>query len=295
MSNERSATAGQRNVRGVRSPNERSPCETAHVTDIGPWFETVRLWVDTFDEVAPRTLEGLYVIGSIALNDWQPSSSDIDIVAITAEPADDFAADALREAHLTFGQRCPGAVVDGPFLAWGDLTLSPQGVSRPWTLAGAFHHDAECFELNPVTWYTLTNYGVRVRGPQTADLEIPRDTEALVRFTLDNARDYWCTVYQEFSAAIGELGAADTLPSSVPVWCLLGVCRMLYTVSTGDVTSKSVAGGWAAERLGENYRAACELAVLLRAQPDQAVGIDELRDSCNAMAAALRDLGVLQS
>ena len=40
---------------------------------------------------------------------------------------------------------------------------------RPWSHEGSLHHDGECFELNPVTWYVLATYGVTVRGPSTDD------------------------------------------------------------------------------------------------------------------------------
>ena len=257
------------------------------------WFETIRTWVNTFDEIAPRTIEGVYVVGSVALGDWQPDTSDIDIIAITAEPADEEMAGALRTAHAVFVERCPEPTVDGPFLAWGDLTLSPQGATRPWTLQSQFHHDAECFELNPVTWYTLATYGVRVRGPEPADLQIPVEREAMFRFVVDNARSYWGVVHEQFKAATSELGESDTLPSSVPAWCLLGTCRMLYTASTGDVTSKSGAGLWVAEVVGEGHRAACEMAVELRAQPEQPVTLEALRASVDAMGDVLQRISKL--
>ena len=65
--------------------------------------------MSTYDEIAPRSIEGLYVIGSIALDDWKPHSSDIDIVAITTEPADEETAATLLTAHAVFSERCPGA------------------------------------------------------------------------------------------------------------------------------------------------------------------------------------------
>ena len=265
------------------------------MTVINEWFETVRTWVNTFDEIAPRTIEGVYVVGSVALNDWQSRSSDIDIVAITTEPADEETAGALLTAHAVFVERCPAPTVDGPFLAWGDLTLSPQGVTRPWTLDGQFHHDAECFELNPVTWYTLATYGVRVRGPEAADLEIPIDNEALVRFVIDNSRNYWRVIHEQFTTAVGELRTSDVLPSSVPVWCLLGACRMLYTAMTADVTSKSGAGLWAADVLGDQHRAACEAVVALRSEPEQDVSVELLHASVDAMGEAVRRTEQLRS
>ena len=257
------------------------------------WFEIMRTWTSTFDEIAPGTIEGLYVVGSAALDDWQPGASDIDIVAVTAEPADEDMAGRLRAAHAVFVERHPDVAVDGPFLAWGDLVVGPQGVTRPWSLDGRFHHDAECFEINPVTWYTLASYGVRIRGPHTTDIPIPTEAEQRVRFAIDNALSYWTTVHAELRGALGELGPTDTLPSSVPVWCLLGVCRMLYTATTADVTSKSGAGRWAAEMLGDEHRSVCAEVVSLRAQPEQPVGRERLAATDVAMAEALRLIRIM--
>ena len=257
------------------------------------WMPIVGEWLATFDEVAAGLIEGLYVVGSAALGDWHAGTSDVDIIAVTAEPADDETSGILRTAHAVFMQRFEQARVDGPFLAWGDLTVAPHGVSRPWTLDGIFHHDAECFEINPVTWFTLARYSIAVRGTQPRQLQIPPDVEGRVRFVVDNAAGYWTAVHAELKGALGELGPDDTLPSSVPIWCLLGVCRMLYTATTGDVTSKAEAGRWAAGVLGDEFAPACELARRLRFQPEQPVGVQALRDTSSAMGEVLRRLRII--
>ena len=154
-------------------------------------------------------------------------------------------------------------------------------------------HDAECFELNPVTWYTLATYGVRVRGPELAELAIPIDRDNMVRFVIDNARSYWTVVHDQFVAALGELRPSDTLSSSVPVWCLLGACRMLYTAITGDVASKSSAGLWAGELLDGTFQDTCEAIVSLRAQAELEVGVDLLRASRDAMGEVLKRIAKL--
>src|SRR5262249_32847585 len=152
--------------------------------------------------------------------------------------------------------------------------ISPQASARPWMLGGVFHHDAECFELNPVTWFTLALYGVTVRGPSSTELQIPLDRMERVRFVIDNAADYWTTVLGQLRAALTELAPTDTLPSSVPEWCLLGVCRLLYTATTGDVASKSAAGHWVADVIdGQHARTVREVA-RLRGEAQQPVSRD---------------------
>ena len=49
----------------------------------------INTYLDIADSVTPGLVEGLYVVGSVALGDWVEGCSDIDIVAVTAEPATD--------------------------------------------------------------------------------------------------------------------------------------------------------------------------------------------------------------
>jgi Nucleotidyltransferase domain len=197
-------------------------------------------YLEIMDSTVPGMVEGLYVVGSYALGDWQPGRSDIDIVAVLAEPAtdDDFA--MLRTAHALLAEQTLPSI-DGPYLAWGDLIAAPAtGLHRPWTLDGELHHDAECFEINPVTWYALATYGVTVRGPAADKLNIWHEVEARVRFVIDNLSTYW---YQLADTVVE--ACEDPTRTFDPIlfeWCALGALRLHYTAFTGDVTSKRGAG-----------------------------------------------------
>ena len=68
-------------------------------------------------------------------------------------------------AHALLAEHQPRPFIDGPYVAWGDLITPPMALHRPWSLEGRLHHDGDCFELNPVTWYVLATHGVTVRGP----------------------------------------------------------------------------------------------------------------------------------
>ena len=234
------------------SLGEHVDCESVHaLTSLSaqPVDQTVMMdvatalgtYLEVLDANAPGLVEGLYVVGSYALDDWQPGRSDIDIVAITAEPAsdDDFA--TLRAAHAVLTDRLPLPHIDGPYLAWGDLIAAPAtGLHRPWTLDGELHHDSECFEINPVTWYTLATYGVKVRGPNIDRLNVWLDTEDRVRFVIDILATYWHQVAESVEEQCENPDVGFDLAAFE--WCALGALRLHYTAFTGDVTSKRGAG-----------------------------------------------------
>jgi hypothetical protein len=238
-------------------------------------------WLTAYDDVAPGVVEGLYVVGSVALDDWTPHS-DVDIVAVVADPSDPDLAGDLAAAHAVASQRLHVAV-DGPFVAWGDLVVPPVGVARPWVLDGEFHVDGESFELNPVTWYTLATYGITVRGDAASSLGIPLDIADRRHWVRDNLHSYWAGVGQQLAAALETDLVTESTDSAVLEWVALGVVRMLYTWETGDVTSKSGAGRWGARRLPE-FAPMLERAVESRGAP----GLVSRRDLASAVALVER-------
>jgi len=218
-------------------------------------------WLSAYDEVAPGVIEGLYVVGSVALGDWT-SHSDVDIVAVVADPSDPDLPGDLAGAHALASRRLELAI-DGPFVAWGDLVVPPVGVARPWVLDGEFHVDGESFELNPVTWYTLATHGITVRGDPARSIGIPLDVADRRQWVRDNVHSYWRGVGEQLGAVLDSDPSTASVDGGVLEWVALGVMRMLYTYETGDVTSKSGAGRWGTGRLPE-FATLLERAVGLR-------------------------------
>jgi hypothetical protein len=198
-------------------------------------------YLEIADSTVPGLIEGLYVVGSYALDDWLPGRSDIDVVAVLAEPATDDDFGALLTAHALLNEHQPRPHIDGPYLAWADLIAAPAtGLHRPWALDGELHHDGDCFEINPVTWYTLATHGVTVRGPAAEKLSIWHEVEERVRFVIDNLSTYWHQLAESVVEACEQPESSFDLASFE--WCALGALRLHYTAFTGDVTSKRGAG-----------------------------------------------------
>lgn len=226
-------------------------------------IDAMREWVGAHDEVAPGVVEGLYVIGSVALHDWTPHS-DIDVIAVVADPSDpDLFADLAAATEVV--RERTSVAIDGPYVAWGDLVVPPMALQRPWVLDGEYHVDGESFEINPVTWYTLATYGVTIRGDAPATIGVFLDDVERRAFVRENLHTYWRGVGERLGVGVEASDEAE-FGSEVVEWVALGVARMLYTLDTGDVTSKSAAGTWAARRFTE-FALLLEAAVALRAAP----------------------------
>jgi len=239
-------------------------------------------YLELADAAAPGLVEGLYVVGSYALGDWVEDHSDIDVVVVTAEPATDDDYGTLRTVHALLGERQPTPCIDGPYVAWGDLVVEPAtGLHRPWTLEGELHHDGDCFEINPITWYTLARYGVTVRGVPPERIGIPVDTEARIRFVVDNLRSYWRDVANEVAARAAAEPDRQWQPSALE-WCGLGALRLHYTAFTGDVISKRGAGEYGLERAPTELHGVLHRAMAIR------VGADTTSPTSTEMNAAAR-------
>jgi Aminoglycoside adenylyltransferase, C-terminal domain/Nucleotidyltransferase domain len=225
--------------------------------------EALAVWLAAHDEAAPGTIEGLYVVGSVALADWT-SHSDIDVVAVVADPSDADLVEDLAAAHALVRQRVDVAI-DGPYVAWGDLVVPPAAVQRPWVLHGEYHVDGESFEINPVTWYTLAAYGLAARGVPAEQIGVSHEIGERRSWVAENIDTYWRGVADVLSAGLAESDEAEW-GGEILEWVALGVARMLYTFETGDVASKSGAGIWAAERV-PRHDAVFRRAVAVRADP----------------------------
>jgi hypothetical protein len=227
-------------------------------------------WLSHHDRIAPGLIEGLYLVGSLALDDWQPRS-DIDIVAFTADPATDDDAELLEAAHWAAAAVLDRSV-DGPRLAWGDVSVPPTPLHRPWSLDGTFHHDAECFEINPVTWHVLATDGVSIRGPGRTGLHVVDNLDDRRAFVRDNIATYWRSVADMIAAALADTERTG-FSAATTEWCVLGIARMFVTFRTGDVVSKSAAGEFLAAEAPE-HGPLVERALHIRQSPVEPEPVD---------------------
>lgn len=246
-------------------------------------------YLEAVDDEAPGLVEGLYLIGSIALGEFCPRTSDIDFLAVTSNHPDTAALEALRRAHTALRNRCRQPFFDGRYVTWGELARDPnQAGPGPYSSEGRFHARGTG-DCNPVTWHTVASHGVRCRGPLAADLAIWTDRAALASWTLRNLDSYWRPLLRR-ARRFPDPWSITTFTSYGAVWVVLGVCRLHYTLATGKIGAKGEAGDYGIQTFPEPWHLVLNEALRIRradrARPTMTSALSEIVDDLRLREAA---------
>src|SRR2546421_390931 len=141
--------------------------------------DIVAAYLALVDAEAPGLVQGVYLTGSLALSDFRPGMSDLDIVAVTATGCDAVAVAAMQRTHAKLAARYRRPAVEGPYVTWTQLTHDPLAAAPGPYAHGRQVQPYVSRERHPVTWHTLAHHGVAVRGPQPQELDIWTDREGL--------------------------------------------------------------------------------------------------------------------
>lgn len=236
----------------MRHPSHSIPAEV---------HATVQRYLQLIDEALPASVQALYLVGSIALDDYQLGRSDVDFVGVTAGTFPPPALDAVQAVHETLHAASPRPEFSGIYITPDRLQGNPLEVSKvPFFQEGHFQRTGG-FEANPAVWLTLRNYPRAMRGP-AAPL-VWHDSTIVRRWTVDNLNTYWARLVARLRQASAAEQAARR--GDLLAWCVPGVVRLHYTITTGDVTSKSGACRYALQRFPERWHPMIAEALAVRA------------------------------
>ena len=217
----------------------------------------IETYLDAVDSALPGFIEGLYVIGSIPLGDYQPAVSDVDLVAVCARTPTKPQLDALATIH-----RPSHPSIDVLYVTGNELGSDPRQLSPAYSLEGTFMPDGG-FMANPVTWRQLQSAAIPVRGPSLAEHDVWYDADTLRRWNVANLDDYWARWLQGWRNV--EPAEQAVRHKSGLQWLVLGVPRLHYTIATLGVTSKTGAGRYAIGVVDKRWHSVVEVALALRA------------------------------
>jgi hypothetical protein len=237
-------------------------------------------YLDAVDAAVPDLVVGLYVVGSIALGDYDPERSDIDVVAVVATPPDAGQRALLAEVHRVVATR-----IDGPYVPIDLLALGPDDVGDvAYHVDGRFELGA-CHEVSPVTWATLADHAITARGETPSVLGVHVDEAAVRAFSAANLRDYWDGWARTMRALVDGTDDDDPIEARLLEWGVLGVARVHAAATTGKVRSKSAGGAYARDAFPD-WADVIDLALESRAGARREVTIAQLRRACDFVTMA---------
>lgn len=193
-------------------------------------------------------LAGVYLVGSLALGDFQPQESDLDLIIVTAGVLSDEVVAALRDAHRRFDQTA------SPWAARLDAVYIPQEMLResspPTANPGRYPVlewpgvlVLESLESGwPIQRHTLREHGIVVSGPDPRSLLDPVHPNDLRRASATTVEEWRARAHSDPE------WVACLRAQSHQRFVALTLCRLLYTLDTGSVASKPAAARWAAQR-----------------------------------------------
>ena len=225
------------------------------------------------DAAAPGLVSAFWVTGSAASGDFRPGRSDVDFVAATSRVSTLADLEDLAAAHAAGGE----THVDGVYVAAAALAHPPSAEeAAPHVVDGEFR-TGRCGQCTPAAWLELRQDGVPLRGPAPAGLVAAPDPAALSGWLLGNLRGYWSEEAADAERVAAERPAAAPVDGYPVTWMTLGAARLLATLETGRILSKTATGGYVAQRFPV-YRELAERCVAWRAgSADEFTFADGLR------------------
>lgn len=221
-------------------------------------------------EILGQDLVGVYIFGSLAAGGFD-RESDVDLLVATRVDLSDPQFEQLKSLH----QRIAG--IDSWCAAQLEVTYVPLSALRRYNPGDDVHatlergqgqllermrHDTD----GMVHRHTLREKGITLFGPlpqELIDPVTPEDLRAAMRPVLDG----WLAHLHEAPEQVGSRGHH--------AYIVLTVCRVLYTLATGAVTSKPEAAQWAKTALDPRWAPLIDRAWLGRQHPDDPVALDD--------------------
>lgn len=181
----------------------------------------------------------LYLGGSLALGDFDPATSDLDFIVVTAEDLAPERVAALAALHrqLAAGPGRWGAELDGSYIPRRALRrYDPADNVHPHVESGVGRLQVEPHDSDWIIQrHVVREAGVALAGPSPSSLIDPVAPAALREATLALLRGWWAGRLED---------PAYVAPPHYQAYAVLTMCRILYTLEHGTIVPKPVAAAY---------------------------------------------------
>src|SRR6266496_5041996 len=197
--------------------------------------ELLEILLSEMQKILGEKLIGFYLYGSLVIGDFDPTISDIDLVAALASDLDVKEFEALQKMHVDFAHQHKewDDRIEVCYISVAALQTVKTGTSQVANISpGEPFHKRETSIEWLISWYVVRETSITLFGPspQTIIEPISKDEVLQVIRTHAKAWDEW--IY-------------DMHNRKSQAYAILTMCRALYTLKYGEQVSKKQAALWA--------------------------------------------------
>ena len=233
-------------------------------------------------QILEQQFVGMYLFGSLA-NGGFDEHSDIDVLIVTDGETSAHTFSALKELHKQINR------LDSPWAIQVEASYIPQTALRRFDPGNKLHphmdrgsNEVLHMMSHESDWiiqrHILRERGVVIEGPDLPTLIDPISPDKLRQAVID-VLPLWTDPILKNPLLIRARGYQS--------YCVLTLCRMLYTLKHSEVVSKSAAGTWALENLEPRWRPLVERARVGRQNSNLEADSEDIQGTCEMMQYVL--------
>jgi len=239
------------------------------------------LFADVKETLAHQFI-GMYLYGSLANGDFD-EHSDIDVLIVTDGELSESTFFALQKLHKRINK------IDSPWATQIETSYIPQAALRRFDPTNKLHPhldrgDYEALHLRShesdwvVQRHILRKRGIVIEGPDLQSLIDPVSPHDLRRAGV-RVLPLWTQPVLADPSLINKRGYQS--------YCVLTLCRMLYTLKHGEILSKRAAANWALENLDPKWGMLIEHALIGRQTPNLQADPEDIEGTLRMMQFVL--------
>lgn len=133
-------------------------------------------------------ITGFYLTGSIPLNDFHPTKSDIDFLVLCESLPDKELRLQLEELHKSIGKKFKKPDLSGCY-------ITPDAFNHTQQAKVLCFHEGQMmetvFEMAPISRYELKTTAITLLGTPSQNLPITIELKDVYSFLFENINSYW--------------------------------------------------------------------------------------------------------
>lgn len=228
-------------------------------------------------------LIGMYLFGSLANGDFD-EHSDIDVLFVTNEKISDDTFSSLKQMHADINKfdSSWAIQIEASYIPKDALQrYDPQNNLHPHMDRG--NSEVLHMMMHATDWivqrYLLRENGIVITGPDLKILIDPVSQDDL-RWAVARVLPLWVDPMIEDPSKIDTRGYQSFI--------VLSLCRMLYTLQTGQILTKPAAAKWGTQNLDPKWTSLIERALVGRQNPNLHVQSEDLQGTLEMMRYTLQ-------